>query len=77
MRTRVAAGETVALPSLGSGYFLKGPHTTKAERKEYTQFLKDTVELAKSAEVVAVIPNEHIQRSPLRRRFFLDDVDAE
>lgn len=52
---------------------MTGPGVSKADRAAYRAFLSETTEIARSAVIVARIRNDHIQRSPLRKRFFLDD----
>lgn len=48
------------------------PPNFAAEFPDYMQFLEETKRVAKSAKMVAHIPPEAVQRSPLNKKFFLD-----
>lgn len=53
------------------------PYTPTHTTNKNSAFLDATLKLAASAELVARIPHQAVQRSPLRASFFLDDGDGE
>jgi hypothetical protein len=72
-----ARGLDGRLPPLPQDFFLRPGGEGRRERAEYRAFLERTRAIARSAEIIAKLGPDQVQRSPRSERLFLDGHGGE